>query len=592
MVGLLSKPWLGYLSLKHQTVGLMELQRLVYKYHAHDKDNDPLWTYWLLLAYEGEVLEAVEKARNSSSPSPQSGDTNDETTKSGENSLCPDQAEKLAFLGISAALRKRDSGAIHNTPLKVGLHLFGLAFVSILMIGIAGSNTMSLMGYLDSVDVSFGAYTTLFTGFTYTCALWAQWMIYRKPVPKMMKALFSFSRGWFKSDYLDAREIELSTDDGRDYILKFKQEESSALPGDQDRLRRLAFYTLCTAAVAFAWGVLVYSKISAGFSSEDGYLNQSESTANSWGLLFGVGSGVFAFMLWSTTLRSELKEEERRERARQSPEGKNRSTVGVLMILATLYGLIGSVLGQSKVVFSELGWDNGHDSPLETAHAGILAAFIVYIAVSYMGRLKFNMGAMDNLCSLASNTVSRCTPEKVANEWNEYGSRYMVGGAIVTALLTLAITSTFYDQMQNPLAGGTNGHRFVTPLGVAGIGALMLWSAFLVYDRRRHGVDKADEVEKQKVSKTALFSQSDIRRSSELRSGQQMFAALVNALAFGAIGGSGIKFGAEEAGFNEHVVTALSWLAMLALASQSFSVVNYQMKVKSDRPSPGQAAKA
>lgn len=598
MLGFLSTPWLLYLGLKYRMIGLSELQRLVYENHKDDKQHAALDTYLRMLAYEAEVEAAMTQATGGGSPP---GSTADIAALPVENKA---NAEKEAYLGISRALHDKDNLAGHNTSLKAGLHLFGLLIVSMLMVGIAASNTMSLMDFLKSEAITFGPYTYLFMAFAYTCSFAAQWMIFHKTVPAMMRALLSFSRGWFKSDMMDARVVTLVKNADNKYALTFESMQGAAdngadnagpLPGDRSRAQRLVFFTFCTALMAMGWGVLVYNKISTGFSREDGLLGLSDQDANAWGWLFGVGAGVCAFLLWSSTLRRELKEEERRERKNELVE-ENRGTITNIMIAVTCYGLVGSVLSQTRGVFGTFGWDGGEENLLnpDAVGPGVMAAFLMFAALSYLGRHKFNVEAMANLCELARTTYEKVTsqPEKRQAEWEYYSHRYMLGGGLVASVMALGVASFFFEQLQKPLLDdGPNGHAIMTPLGLAALASVLLWFTFLMGERQRYKTYReADETEKSHALESTLFYKRgvhrNIRKKCEDRTGQQVFAALINALAFGAIGGSGMRYAGESLGSPEWMTSTLAFMAMAALAAQSFSAANYAMRLDDKKGSP------
>ncbi|MFI4957336.1 MAG: hypothetical protein ACHQAX_09040 [Gammaproteobacteria bacterium] len=550
MVSLISTPWVWYLKVKHRLFGLMPLQGLVNKYHQDETNRDPLWTYWIFLTYEAEVTEAIQKARE------------------GKDEAAADAAEKGAYLAISSALR--DPNSPHNVKWRVFLHLLGLVVLSFLMVGIAASNTMSLRGFLGANGVEFGVYTNIVTGFVYTASVWAQWMIYRIGVPKMLKNIGGL-------DFFETRQLELDSDNN--YTLKHKQLakeinavnkiKASDLDGYWKRRLLSVFYASCTLACAFAWGVVVYSKLSVGLdASAEGYIGMSTALASDWGLLFGSVAGFAAAFLWLTALRAEMKADEKlarikkiidtlenrqsrtaeeeaelvnQRREMENAKKPSRPILLQLLIATTLYALLASMLGQSAIVFDTMGWENANHNPLDPRHPQGLAYYGIYLSAIFIGRMRFSINAMITFFENSKLTLEATTTDKIGREFNEYRSNYVVGFSTIMAVVAFFAASLKVEELRKPLTNGLNDHPMISPMGIMVLGAVFFWTMFLIAKRYKDGTpDEADHKEAVRETNTAWFS-SGAAKGSLKPTVNGLLAAVTNGGAFGAIAGGGVQ---------------------------------------------------
>ncbi len=245
-------PWVNYLDVKRRLCGLMPLQELVYQNYRYEYSNDnkdssnteitvsgpqeksineltydPFYTYLLFLAYENEVTAQINAVRREALKK-WSANENDGRGETATDFV--QNEERKAFCKIRDVLynpNAKNNLAHHNISLKMGLHVFGLLVVSVLMVGISGSNTANLLNFLDDNDiVEFGPYGNLSKAFFYTSSMWAQWMMYRKNVPRTIKGVCR-SNGSF--DYFETKNLAITEDPfspkddfDKNYVLRFK----------------------------------------------------------------------------------------------------------------------------------------------------------------------------------------------------------------------------------------------------------------------------------------------------------------------------------------------------------------------------------
>jgi hypothetical protein len=572
MVSAISTPWVWYLKLKHRLFGLMPLQALVNKYHGteQERNNDPLWTYWLFLTYDGEVMEAIQNVRERAVRN--SANTLSDT----EVEAAADKAEEEVYHAISASLRepsnpanhKPSNPANHNVKWKTSLHLLALGVISFLMLGISASNTIALFGYFGKNELSLGAYTTLAMASVFVFSLWAQWMIFRKNVSKMLKALLSWSNGG--SDFFETRELEFD----KDYKLNFKGKEDPEDPELKGYYKRRIMFVLiglCTAACALAWASVVHSKLATGLSSDSGFLGLSEGFASELGWAFGVFAGFAAFFLWISGLRTDIKNDEKNAREEKyiedlrsqikndknndnkdalNQELENRTTafeaankkstpIGLaLLLLLTAYSLTTTMLGQGAIVFETFGEKNSN--PLSASNQWRMIGYIAFVAAIVLGRANFTRKAMTKMYENGKLAIEEASLDKVKTEVSEYQSNYIVGSALSLGLVGVLWTSLKNEAWRKPLVtDAINGHDILTPMGIAVLSAVFLWTSFLVAKRVSEGSPEvADKNEAVRERKTLWFSYG-AARGSQTPSANAFFASFVNAFSYGAIGGGG-----------------------------------------------------
>jgi hypothetical protein len=135
--------------------------------------------------------------------------------------------------------------------------------------------------------------------------------------------------------------------------------------------------------------------------------------------------------------------------------------------------------------------------------------------------------------------------------------------------------------MRKPLiSDGINGHGVFTPMGIAVLSAIFMWTAFIVLKRVSEGSpDRADKIEAEREKKTLWFT-GGAASGSQTPTGNGFFASAINAAAFGAIGGKGAADGAVDVGLSQSVGTYAGYVAQGGNAAISQSTAMQPVVIK------------
>ncbi len=230
-------------------------------------------------------------------------------------------------------------------------------------------------------------------------------------------------------------------------------------------------------------------------------------------------------------------------------DANNEEKTNWFVVFIVGVGLISSIMAQTKNTFGLIdGWANDHSllpntgeyDPIDTTEdfsAWIIVFFFLFVITAPGSRFIFSCFSLTNLFKLMSALKTEAMKEDVIKkELTTYKVNYAVGCTLMAGILAVFIASLIHEDLQKPLTNGQHGwmtgndHGMITPTGLAILGAVVAWGLFKWF---RPPIKPLDPL-------------LNLKDSSDSRTGQQVFAAIVNALSFGAIGGGGMIFFFED----------------------------------------------
>ncbi|MFI4955860.1 MAG: hypothetical protein ACHQAX_01490 [Gammaproteobacteria bacterium] len=532
---------------------------------ADNKDN-PLLTYFYFLTYEKEILDRKGEAEG----------------KAGYNKKLTYEASRTAVM---------EERTIENTTHKMLVHMLSLVFIVTLMISASAVSTGKLMGMWGE---SFGPYAYLMQGFFFATAAAAQWMIYRKTVPKVLKKFLSDSEGWHfnKLRILKITDNRLECKDGT--------------PLNYSRLG-LVFFMFCSALLAASLGMIVLDTSFGTVEEGNVFLSMQAISAVASTVFFGVDNLGWLLCIASIACnfalfvnasieflfeRANKKEALNEETAEKGWTWTKAGAVAALVSLVVLnfFGLTATVMAQSQSTLNVAAGDDAVSA--DSLFSKIFMPSFTFIA-GICGRGLFNIDAMKNLRLLLSEMWTYR-----ADIWNEskkdvkdHAGLYMLGTAcavVVGGVFGLSFVGKTDSVALNVFTNSNSILPFVITLGAA----IVTFSLFKMGCNYRESNKLPAEVGNNSISNQPLLQeQKSVKRTftlqsdSERRSGQELFAILGNSVSSGALAASSIgaflMYGTNQ---SNELKVALTVLAMFAGGLMSMGSALSRVNAEETKP--------
>jgi hypothetical protein len=496
--------------------GLTPLQQYIVDRNDKRQDENPLLTYFYFLTYEKEVMDRIQVQKDNNQDA-------DEVY----------QEIKNALMGA------RQQGELENTTHKMLVHMLSLVFIVTLMISASAVSTGKLMGLWGE---SFGPYAYLMQGFFFATASFAQWMIYRKTVPEVLKKLLSGREGW----HFNKRLVLAITNNGL--------VNNGVTPDNYSKVG-LAFFMFCGALLSISLGMIVLDT-SAG-TVEEGNVFLSMTAINGIAQAFG-GVSNLGWLLCIASIacnfalfvngsmnylfkRADAAAEAANNLNPEQTKSWSWTKVGAVAALVSLvvlnfFGLTTTVMSQAQ---STLRVSTGDSVDPDSTLSLVFNPVFTFIA-GICGRGLFNICAMENLRVLLSEMWMYR-----AEMWEEckHDIRTNIGTYSLGLICTVAVGVVFGLNTIDVFGNAGSILPVVATLGAA-IGVFSLFKMGSNYvNHQVTGICDHEPLLNQSFERTGCETKQTftLMRDSERRSGKELFMILGNSVGAGALAMSSVS---------------------------------------------------
>ena len=542
--------------------GLTPLQQyIVDNYDSKKEKENPLLIYFYFLTYEKEVLDRAYR----------------------------EEKNYDVYVEIKNALMgEHTEGRLENTKHKMIMHMLSLVFIVTLMISASAVSTGKIM---ELWGASFGPYAYMMQGFFFATAAIAQWMIYRKSVPEVLKKFLFGKDGWHFTKHRELKIVDGELVDGY---------EGPALNYNKPAF---IFLTFCSALLAISLGMIVLDL--SGGTVDDGNVFLSMPTINGFAQLFGgvsnfgwllcIASIACNFALFMNASIKYLFDRAKKERDSQNQavtEKWSWTKLGAFAALAGLvvvnyFGLTATVMTQAQSTLKILGGDNVADDGL---FAKIFYPAFTIVA-GICGRGLFNIAAMDNLRILTteiwqhrSDIAQEFKKDIKDNAWT-----YTLGTVCTLATGTVLGLSFVGETNHAALNLFTNANTVLPFAATLGASMLVFTLFKMGINYREHNKKQTNTNTHQNNNNNTMTNSSatqhtfTLKRHSERRSAQELFSIVGNSVSAGALAASSVAtflmYGSNQ---SNELKLALTILAMLGGGLMSMGSALNCVKAETD----------